>query len=242
MIVVPALVALVIVDVWLFFVHGFGSELVIVLTDPVLLSALIAFRALLGAVARRYSASAGHPSPAPASDAGADADDLLERVVAAQLLREAADHAEQLRQEAQDKAIAQLDLARQIYEAEAAEAAAMRERADHQAADLVGAARRQLDLAFELKVKAQRQLDDDQWPSSVLVLPPRPGPAPSRSSVERPAPPVPPPRLLASRRPPVAPLEVAGMHHAGDACARAHRRIATCDYRSRVLLCGWSPG
>ncbi len=117
-------------------------------------------RALLGAVARRYSASAGGPGAPPAVGAGGQGEDLLESVVATQLLREAADHAERVRQEADDRAFAQIDIARQIYEEAAAEAAAMRARADHEAADLVGAARRQLDAAFELKLRARRELDE----------------------------------------------------------------------------------
>lgn len=162
-------------------------------------------RALLGAVARRYSASAGQGAAAP-SGADADADDLLESVVAAQLLREAADHADQLRREAEDQAIAQLDVARQIYEEAAAEAAAMRERADHQAADLVGAARRQLDLAFELKVKALRQVDGDGGSSrAALEPPPVPAPVPPVVGGERAPRETPTPRLLANRRPAVAP-------------------------------------
>ncbi|MBW3574781.1 MAG: DivIVA domain-containing protein [Actinobacteria bacterium] len=118
-------------------------------------------RALLGAVARRYSASAGGPGAQPAVGAGGQGDDLLESVVATELLREAADHAERVRQEAEDQAFAQIDIARRIYEEAAAEAAAMRARADHEAADLVGAARRQLDAAFELKLRARRELGED---------------------------------------------------------------------------------
>ena len=123
-------------------------------------------RALLGAVARRYSASAGGLGGVAASGADAEADDLLESVVAAQLLREAAEHAEQVRLHAEDQVVAQLDIARQIYEEAAAEAAAMRARADSEVAELVGAARRQLDLAFELKLRARRELDGDGAPAA----------------------------------------------------------------------------
>lgn len=122
-------------------------------------------RTLLGAVARRYSASARQADGAPAPGMGVESDDLLESVVATELLREAAEHAEQVRREAEDKAIAQLDIARQIFEEAAAEAAAIRARADDEAADLVVAARRQLDVALELKLKARKELEGIATPS-----------------------------------------------------------------------------
>ncbi len=122
-------------------------------------------RALLGALARRYSASARQTEGAAAIDTTAidttASEEQVASALATQLLGEAEEHAARLRRRAEDEAVAKLDVARQIFEEAAAEAVAMRERADQEAAEVVRAARRQLDLAFELKVEALKKVEAD---------------------------------------------------------------------------------
>lgn len=66
--------------------------------------------------------------------------------------------------------------ARQIYETAVEDAAKVREAAERQAEELLAAARRQLDLAVELRLELRHDLDSDEAGGPLRLIPGRPSP------------------------------------------------------------------
>lgn len=123
-------------------------------------------KALLTAITQRASSQAAKAVPVEVSD-----EELLDQARdEARQIREAAEHeaAEALEQArhvaqevAEEIALATVEEARQLYEEAAEDAAKLRADAERRAAEILETARRQLDLAVELKLELRRELEEE---------------------------------------------------------------------------------
>lgn len=134
-------------------------------------------RAFLGAIAQKASERASER--AAAAPAAPDEELLDQARDEARQIREAAEQEaaialEQARRTAEEVAeeVAQVmvEEARQLYEEAVEETARMRAAAERRSAEILEAARRQLDLAVELKLELRRELDQESQGSGLRVV------------------------------------------------------------------------